>query len=282
MLEMTGIADMLRGVAVLYWVVAAVCLIIAIRRPRTWGEKALWVAVVVAVFGVLPVQSYLDEHRRAKFREEANNHFGTRCLEYPKEFIKRKVEGVDGFLLLRPRAMASSADFRNQFWMGDPYGYDLSPSSTAEIRRHVYGYLGHYKYVEERFEAGEGKYRYVRYSVNTLLYPEREEVLVESIATPAALYGLDWEDVSTTEDRKYWVAGGRVRIVELASQEVIAEHVGYMGDPKLGAGGTRYPWTDALTRGAGYCRGSTLSGSNVKFALRVLIPNEKKEARDGK
>ena len=281
MLELTGIADILRGVALLYWAAAAFCLYLAFSKSKKWIPKLLWVALVVVVFSFLPVMGYVEDYQRARFREEANNHFGKVCKQNSKEFIKRKVEGVDGLLLLRPRVMASSKDFQNQYWMGDPYGYDLDSSTTREERRHIYGYLQRYSYVEERIATGPTEYRFVRYSLDPV-QRDLSDVIVENIAAPSARYGLVWEDVSTKEDRKYWVAGGMVRIIELATQEVLAEHVGYLGDPQLGSAGTRRPWDDARRNGTGYCRGSTVSGSNLVFAQRVLISSKKRDVKSGK
>ena len=285
MLEMTGVADLLRGGALLYWLVAVICLLFALYKPRKWTHKTLWTALVVVLFGYLPVTGYVEDQRRTKqraqFREEANAHFGKVCRENSKEFIKQKIEGVDGLLLLRPRTVASVEDLKNQYWMGDPYGYDMDSSMTRESRRHVFGYLSVYSFVEERVETSPGVYRFVRYSSD----PKegfRAPVVVENISAPMSVYGLEWEDVSTKQDRKYWIAGGKARIVHLESQEVLAEHIGYIGDPHLGSTANRNPWVDARLHGAGYCRGNTISGSNLAFAQRVLISSKKREARNGK
>ena len=170
MLEMTGVADLLRGGALLYWLVAVISLLLALYKPRKWTQKTLWTALVVVLFGYVPVTGYVEDQRsiklKAQFLEDANAHFGKVCRENSKEFIKRKVDGVDGLLLLRPRAMASSADFRNQYWMGDPYGYDLDSSHTLEPLRYKYDYLRRYSFVEERIEESPGQYRFVRYSID--------------------------------------------------------------------------------------------------------------------
>lgn len=278
MLELTGVADLLRGVAFLYWLVAVICLFFALYKPRKWTHKSLWATLVVVLFSYVPLTGYMEEQLRikqhAQFREEANAHFGKLCRENSREFIKRKVEGVDGLLLLRPRTMASHKDFQNQYWMGDPYGYDLDSGTTRESLRHIFGYLEVYSFVEERIETRPNEYKFARYSVDPV-QGFRAPVVVESVSAPSAAYGLEWEDVSTMLDRKYWIAGGKARIMDLASYEVIAEHVGYIGDPQFGSAGNRNPWADARRFGAGYCRGNTVSGSNLAFAQRVLISNKK-------
>lgn len=63
-------------------------------------------------------------------------------------------------------------------------------------------------------------------------------------------YGYTWDDISTPEDRKYWVAGGRLRVVELATGEVVAERVGYVIEKYFGATSSTFnqtPWSN--TRG---------------------------------
>jgi hypothetical protein len=56
-------------------------------------------------------------------------------------------------------------------------------------------------------------------------------------------YGITWEDISTLEDRKYWVAGGRLAVIDLETQEILGERRGYVIDPQFGSENQgRRPW----------------------------------------
>jgi hypothetical protein len=56
-------------------------------------------------------------------------------------------------------------------------------------------------------------------------------------------FGISWDDISTPEDRKYWVAGSRLQILNLADNSVIAERIGYFIEAGFGStAGQRRPW----------------------------------------
>jgi hypothetical protein len=63
------------------------------------------------------------------------------------------------------------------------------------------------------------------------------------VAIPASRFGVSWEDISTPDDRKFWVAGSRLRVVDLADNSVVAERIGYFIEAGFGSkGGGRRPW----------------------------------------
>ena len=51
----------------------------------------------------------------------------------------------------------------------------------------------------------------------------------EQISARSARLGVTWADISTREDREHGVAGGVLQIVDLQSDEVIAERRGFSG-----------------------------------------------------
>ena len=63
MLELTGVASVLRGIGFLYWLLAIGLLILAIRKGKDWRGKTLWALPVVCVFGYLPVTEYIEQSR---------------------------------------------------------------------------------------------------------------------------------------------------------------------------------------------------------------------------
>ena len=58
-----------------------------------------------------------------------------------------------------------------------------------------------------------------------------------------ARFGVEWNDISTREDREHWIAGSSLKVIDLQTNEVIAERVGYMIDRGQGSqAGGRSPW----------------------------------------
>lgn len=56
-------------------------------------------------------------------------------------------------------------------------------------------------------------------------------------------YGVTFDDLSTREEREHWIAGSSLKVIDLTTNEVIAERIGYMMDPGQGErGGGRQPW----------------------------------------
>lgn len=198
---------------------------------------------------------------------EATALFKRRC-EGAGERIHRIVEDVEAILLLKLRD--SNDNFGDQFLMNDPYGRDLGgdgyiltfvrgnfdaawqgkdPPPGAPAR------LGYN--VVESLDASDGKrYRYtgsvkeVEVTSSLLIggdgrkYKIKKFVLEKTAAAGLPpRYAVTYDDISTREDREHWIAGSSLRVVDLKTNEVIAERIGYMID--LGQGnnsGGRSPW----------------------------------------
>lgn len=54
---------------------------------------------------------------------------------------------------------------------------------------------------------------------------------------------MTYDDISTREERDYWIAGSSLKVIDLETDEVIAERIGYMVDWAQGVRvGGRSPW----------------------------------------
>lgn len=214
-------------------------------------------------------QKKRSQEQFQKYREAAWAHFHTRCQQSAGEKIFLKVDNVRGVLLLRPRRQATDAELRDQYWRGDPYGHD-SVLADSEIRNFL-GYLNErdiastspttrpgYKYVEVK--EAEGTYR--RYE----LEPTTRRIASKLVAKPSSRYGVTWTDVSTDEDREYWIAGGKLDVIDLESNTVIGERIGYLLEPGFGSrAGGRQPWGHARLTSSDYA-------ACPQFPPRRLVP----------
>ena len=66
---------------------------------------------------------------------------------------------------------------------------------------------------------------------------------VIAACSPAPRYGVTYDDISTREERDYWIAGSWLKVIDLKTNEVVAERIGYMMDRGQGnTSGGRAPW----------------------------------------
>jgi hypothetical protein len=181
-------------------------------------------------------------------------------------FIHRTVENVEGIYLVNVRTESNQGDREgDQFKMNDPYGNDSSDDSyllnflegayhqrprTTPVQPWEPPRIG-YRYVEA-VDYRDGQL--TRYT-SRLIRPDLRErgvnewhitfVLHRSpITHRTARYGVKFEDISTREEREHWIAGSSLKVIDLETQEVLGERIGYMVDWAQGSRARfRQPWT---------------------------------------
>lgn len=268
MINVTWIPEALRALGGLYFALALASLAYALIKPKSSWNKGWAVIGVATLFGAFPIWSHIagsaERHQRkvqAAQLAAAEAHFEMRCRS-SGEKLARTVEGVDGVVWLRWREPISNADnFADQYKLNDPYGQDCGGEDCiAKLLRATEGldldpqkkepyHLG-YRFVESIDPRDNKPYRYTLRLyrpfdrepkwLETLVRPE---LVIKPIEKYAARYGVTWDDISTKEDRDYWIAGGSLKVIDLQTNEVIAERVGYMMDRDQGSQeGFRSPW----------------------------------------
>ena len=284
MLELTGVASLLRGVSLVYWLLALGALALAIRLPkkRTW--KGIATALVLVLFGYLPVTNFLEAKHREDFAKEAWTRFRQLCEAKSEEKIYKTFTGVKSVLVTKPLPPATEKDLYDQFWYGDPY------SNTSTSRRE----MAHALYLLDKtlvapktdgygfdfFELLERakKPEYVRVFIAKEAPFWRKS---EPFETPESRFGLSWEDISDQSDRKYWIAASRLSIVDLTNNSVVAERIGFFIEAGFGStAGQRRPWQSSHGEKTTCPPVSTSGFSDNFFIFRVLQPPQ--ENRDGK
>lgn len=277
-LDLTPLGGIFEAIGVLYLGAMAAVVGVVLWMPARWVFKLPIALLVVAGF-VAPVllksqrnQQQWDEHNASLAASMAI--FEERCKS-AGEKIHRTVENVDGVVWMKWRPDSANLDY--QYKMDDPYGRDCGGKDCiAQLLRVISGAdleplaaernRGGYRFVES-IDPMDGKhYRYtaVIKAVRQRTPEERvqatrnnrgvdpgpdihgfalERELIESYS---ARYGITWDDISTHEDRQHWIAGGSIKVVDLKTDEVIAERVGYMIDRGQGSrAGFRAPWSFA-------------------------------------
>ena len=228
---------------------------------------------------VRPVQQHVDERQQAQAAyaqklAAATALFKERC-KTAGETIKRTVQNVDGVVWMKWRSFDVS-DVYDQFKLFDPFGRDcwaegcieqllILPKQNGRFEEEFKQRKGRFSFVESVDPSNGVKYRYVGSMKLSPSWTEEgvakhkrdtgQDVpdyayLFSIKATPidrfTARYGITWDDISTREDREHWIAGGSLKVIDLKTNEVIAERVGYMMDRGLGGrGGHRQPWAFA-------------------------------------
>lgn len=299
MLELGVGADLLRGIGwVLWWLIAA-ALVLAFTLPKSKKGKAIAVVLVLTVvFGPM-VPGAIRSNEFKKRKAVAKAMILERCKQ-SGEFIHQTVEDVEGVYLLKLRPKEDNTD--DQFSLDDPYGRDsngmrliesflrkgLEPGkedSAATTKGYhfvvandvsdgqLYRFTGR---TEEPWQKDKSYLKgYTRFVVDKSPPPE-----------PLPRYGVTWDDISTREEREYWIAGSSLKVIDLQTNKVIAERIGYMIDWGQGSkAGFRSPWLEAANAACPNYRLKPTSRSNgggasdqvgqtYRFVSKVLKPKQ--------
>lgn len=305
-IDLTPFGALLKALPILYLLLVILVTGVVVWFSKKWLVRIFFAALIPAVM-LLPAKKLAEEkHAKNKAaselqlaaRAEVEKAFELKCGS-AKRTISRVVQGVDG--LVWPTWRPRENDRDDQFLSSDPYGNDctgiecikslLKVSKGQEInplitRQHASGY----EFIESTDENGKQLYRYVGVvkkvgeidsneierlrgmgakNINT----EKFAFVLEktSIENYTARYSLNWEDVSSREDRDYWIAGGALKVVDRTTAEVIAERIGFIRDPGMGSThGFRQPWGWAQSYGP-RCPSDNRE-KTLSFANSVLVP----------
>lgn len=268
MIELGPGADLFRMVGGFFWLLVIGALLAALFVPKTRKKKIIALSIVISLFLAFPGRWAWDMKRQADAARERLDKAEAMFQEHCKragEKIYRTAENVEGILLMKIRP--NEENFGEQFKMDDPYGAGMQgdwyikqffssfykapepPPSGWEPR------LG-YQFVEVIDPQDGNRYRYTGRLDQPWLRDKRygewvRDFVLDKIPSPgpAPRYGVTFDDISTREDREYWIAGSSLRIIDLETNEVVAERIGYMmdrGQGALGTGGTHPAWSRAM------------------------------------
>jgi hypothetical protein len=299
MIETTWIGDALKLVGWVYWLVAFTALFFALMKARSIKDGAIRVSIVLLVFGAFPTVMTLQAVRTNLARKAASAHFEMRCKS-AGEKIYKTVDSVESVLLMKVRP--EGVNFSDQFKLDDPYGRDFGGDAFIKsflLGRDEKGQLVEkiasrpgYRFVDA-VNSKDGKiYRYTGHvdevwKHNSSYLAGVTQFLMERVESSerGPRYGVTYEDISTPEDRKIWVTGSSLRVIDLRTKEVIAERIGYMIDPGQGdISGGRSPWLVAARSAcpvfpqidSGRKNSAQQAGQTRNFVEKVLKPIQEK------
>lgn len=208
-----------------------------------WNRKRAALIAGVIFFGG-PIAAYLyvalREDLAASNFEADVAYVKELCAKQGGDKIYRTVDNVEGVFQMKARNPDPEGQWRDQYGMVDPWGMAMGDSEE------LLGFLSTtgrgYWYFEQqpRFGAPDGPPYRRKHLVSTpelahapspdAVISREGNVLIRQpseVKTLRSKYGYYIEDLSTKEMRRRWIAGGRIKIVDLNTREVIAERTGY-------------------------------------------------------
>lgn len=284
MLELGPGADILRGIGILMWMFIIGILVGAWALPNTRPGKYLALATVLGLLIAFPGRWAWERQKRSDHYharlQQARAHFQERCKN-AGEKIYRTVEGVEAIAILRKRRYIDTLPqiAEDPFgavgnrWESDyPFSFLLPRNKEGQLLggwmggddedRYIWDQPG-YAYVDLRDQDDDSITRHtlaIQISPGDATHsagapPQPGPVssppyrfVVNKFPSPGPLprYGVIFEDLTTPEERAQWIAGSAFRVLDLQTNEILAERIGYFMDEGMGStGGSRTPWEEA-------------------------------------
>ena len=238
-------------------------------RAQRAGKAIALVAIVFfgAPFAVYFALYFKDWREDRQFQADVA-YVQQLCAQYGGDKIYRTVDNVEGVFQITPRPPMTEAMWQDQYGMPDPWGKaqldsdatlkDAGPSIPIGVSKFQPESRG-YWFLEQHTAIGESELPYLR------RVPYRSTGVY--VAKLKSRYGYQTEDLSTPELRKRWIAGGRIKIIDLQTNEVLAERTGYF---RAIGNRAKTHWSGASAYGT--TRMCPKDSSLGAFLKSVLIP----------
>lgn len=266
------------------------------KLPLSFGVvRAAFVATSVALLvacGSTPTRREIPTAVQER-REQGMAMWKSRC-EKSGVFIHKTIKNVEGIYLINVRLRSNFGESQeDQFALDDPYGYDsVGDNYMRSFLRGAHPRAPDggppypdsprtgFSYVEAIDPKDGQLYRYTGVVSASPGAPPRLGLVKRPIQARTARFGVEFKDISTREERELWIAGSSLRVIDLDTNEVVAERIGYMIDWAQGSrAGNRLPWLWAADNACpdflhGLPRRSPAStaqpGQTLDFVERVL------------
>ena len=286
---MITLRDITQLIAMLYWGTMLVCalgsIFLCYKAQPKFLEKYPWLLpapglVVAALFFLFPKTLVWQEEREnaekaAEWRkryEPAKARFDQLC-QNAGEKIYRTADNVDGILLLKVRGDDEKYQSNRYNPRKDQMWEDAAVESESKRERYIEEFLLRSNLSFPRYiyaDVLQKDNSIIRYSI----YKVNQEWVEDKQLNPhpRARYAVTYENDISWENRKHWIAGTTIKIIDTKTNELMAEKTMYAFVPELGYSKFEQnpnPWG----RGMRCPMESEFKQRAVTFAIKVLIPS---------
>lgn len=276
---------------------------------RVNWNRIFWAVGGVVILTALVLGPLADwrKRRQTLARAEAGKAlWEEKCRTVAGEKIFRKVENVEGLLLMKIRPVPSGFDLADPMWpgaafaresrgdefittfLGYEYGSSTLDGTLTPVEPNYRGFISTnrrpgglpgYRWVEVIGDKDGKRYRYTgRYDEPWKTDNKYSKSYVRfnldktPSASPRPRYGVTYQDHVIPEERKLGVASSTVTVLDLETKEVLGTMIRYAWSVPASPANPS-PWLTAY-RCPDHARGT--NAATRKFVDQILIPAKEK------
>ena len=229
----------LLGIALVTIIAMAIGFKFTARKNRLWVGLLIAVAVPYSCISPLVHELKRDQQKAAekeaewrKRYEPAKARFDQLC-QNAGEKIYRTADNVDGILLLKVRGDDEKYQSNRYNPRKDQMWEDAAVESEFKREEYVASFLPyfsrvHYDYVDVLQKDGS----IIRYSGDW--HMSDKPFNQETNPAHPARYAVTYENDVSWENRKHWIAGTTIKVIDTKTNELMAEKTMYVFVPGLG------------------------------------------------
>ena len=281
----------LLGIALVTIIAMAIGFKFTARKNRLWVGLLIAVAVPYSCISPLVRELKRDQQKAAekeaewrKRYEPAKARFDQLC-QNAGEKIYRTADNVDGILLLKVRGDDEKYQDNSYNPLKDQMWEDAAINSEAWRAGYINSFFSKamrswhnspgYKYVDVLQKDGS----IIRYSGDWGI--KYEDFNQEINPKRPARYAVTYENDISWENRKHWIAGTTIKVIDTQGNQLIAEKTMYVFVPELGYSKFEQnpnPWG----RGVRCPKEDPAQQETSAFIAKVLFPSSQSQTEFAK